>query len=97
MLEMMANRYLLNGDEDKAIELYRQALLEKGENAKLRCRLIGALLRSGREDQARDELERMREGLGVARADRLLRECSEALGESRTDPALARGWERLLS
>ncbi|NOZ86247.1 MAG: hypothetical protein GXP49_08260 [Deltaproteobacteria bacterium] len=43
MSEMLANRYLMDGDAEKAIELYKKVLEKKPEEVKTRCRLIAAL------------------------------------------------------
>ena len=51
MREMLANKYLLNGEAAKAMELYEQALVDEPDQADLQCRLILAQLAQANDEQ----------------------------------------------
>ncbi len=56
MKEMLANRYLLNGEPHKAARLYGEALQRQPGRTSLRCRLILAYLWDSKERQAVQEM-----------------------------------------
>ncbi len=51
MREMLANKYLLNGQAAKAMELYEQALADDPDQADLQCRLILAQLAQSSDER----------------------------------------------
>ena len=51
MREMLANKYLLNGEAAKAMELYEEALADDPDQADLRCRLILAQLAQATDER----------------------------------------------
>ena len=51
MREMLANKYLLNGQAAKAMELYEQALADEPDQADLQCRLILAQLAQASDER----------------------------------------------
>jgi len=52
MEPMLANRYLLDGKANLALELYRQALIEEPRQSDLQCRFILASMELERVDEA---------------------------------------------
>ncbi len=80
MNEMLANRYLLNGDLKRAIDGYRRLLAECPDSESARCRLVLACLAEGRLEEAAGELNGMIRKAGL-----------DALGclENNSEPFLA--------
>ncbi|RJO64378.1 MAG: tetratricopeptide repeat protein [Myxococcales bacterium] len=73
--EMLANRYLLNGDPKRAIALYREAIESKPDVEAARCRLAVAYLQDGRFDEAADQLYSILEDRGEATPDCVASRC----------------------
>jgi Flp pilus assembly protein TadD len=75
MSDMLANRYLLNNEPEKAIELYREALQKNRHTEGVRCKLIAACLRGGQIDLALSELSTMLDLKGAAVLHQLGNSC----------------------
>jgi hypothetical protein len=97
MREMLANRYLLNGQATRARKLYQDEMERRPGEETLACRMIASVLASGDAPAALEEITQFVHRFGRSRLLRLAEGCQGYLGAFDGAGSLSQGLRLLLT